>query len=66
MVIDCILCENNTNCVNGMDTTDECCANCVLNMWLDIGQKDVSNWKNCNKKLFYYLSFLELKHQLKT
>ncbi len=29
MVIDCILCENNTNCVNGMVTTDGYCANCV-------------------------------------
>ncbi len=29
MVTDCILCENNTYCVNGRVTTDGCCANCV-------------------------------------
>ncbi len=45
MVIDCILCENNMNCVNGMVTTT---VFRVLKMWLQMGQKEVSNWKNCN------------------
>jgi len=29
MLIDCIFCENDMNCVNGMVTTDGCSDKCV-------------------------------------
>ncbi len=41
MVTDCILCENNTDCVNGTVTTDRCCVNCVQSF-----ENVTNNWTN--------------------